>query len=89
MDSETELMREVQDLMSEFENSRTLIDSLIPVVEELVMSFSATSKLVPVSISCRTLHNKFQIWPFFSYIYGMHTMCSLAIHGFISYASVY
>lgn len=61
MKSETELMREVQDLMSEFENSRTLIDSFIPVVEELVLSFSAISKLVPVSISCRPLHNTFQI----------------------------
>lgn len=89
MNSETELMREVQDLMSEFENSRTLIDSLIPVVEELVMSFSAISKLVPVSISCRPLHNTFQIWPFFSYIYGMHAICSLTTHGFISYASKY
>nr|XP_016451242.1 PREDICTED: myosin heavy chain, striated muscle-like [Nicotiana tabacum] len=46
MNSEIELLREVQDMMSEFENSRTLIDSLIPVVEELVLSFSAISKLV-------------------------------------------
>ncbi|XP_055801402.1 kinesin-like protein KIN-7O isoform X2 [Solanum dulcamara] len=60
MNSETELMREVQDLMSEFENSRTLIDSLIPVVEELVMSFSAISKLVP-DLKSSALDNSNQI----------------------------
>ncbi|XP_049392243.1 kinesin-like protein KIN-7O isoform X1 [Solanum stenotomum] len=60
MKSETELMREVQDLMSEFENSRTLIDSFIPVVEELVLSFSAISKLVP-DLKSSALDNSNQI----------------------------
>lgn len=60
MNSEIELLREVQDMMSEFENSRTLIDSLIPVVEELVPSFSAISKLVLVSTVCHCIiHFKF------------------------------
>nr|XP_018628052.1 kinesin-like protein KIN-7O [Nicotiana tomentosiformis] len=54
MNSEIELLREVQDMMSEFENSRTLIDSLIPVVEELVPSFSAISKLVLVSTDLKS-----------------------------------
>ncbi|WMV24061.1 hypothetical protein MTR67_017446 [Solanum verrucosum] len=60
MKSETELMREVQDLMSEFEDSRTLIDSFIPVVEELVLSFSAISKLVP-DLKSSALDNSNQI----------------------------
>ncbi|KAJ8535599.1 hypothetical protein K7X08_023319 [Anisodus acutangulus] len=60
MNFETELMREVQDLMSEFENSRTLIDSFVPVVEELVLYFSAISKQVP-DLKSSALDNSNQI----------------------------
>ncbi|XP_059297686.1 kinesin-like protein KIN-7O isoform X1 [Lycium ferocissimum] len=60
MNFETKLMREVQDLMSEFENSRTLIDSFVPVVEELFLSFSAISKLVP-DLKSSALDNSNQI----------------------------
>lgn len=82
MNSEIELLREVQDMMSEFENSRTLIDSLIPVVEELVLSFSAISKLVLVSTVCHCIIN-FKFGPSFhiflaciQYVLKQHTVLS-------------